>query len=310
MHLDARTQRRRRDRGLHGVRRQRRRRLTLFRRSGQSVDRACARRRSPASRTTSTLFRSLAGTLDRGSVFRSEVRAHPRHLTTSWLWVRAVAVDGGLAVTLTDIRDRKREAMRLRRASLTDELTGLLNRRGFNTLAESRLTELRRHAQDAALFYLDCDDFKEMNDLHGHPAGDRALREIGRALRAAVRETDVVARMGGDEFTILAIDAVDGCAQVIQQRINARIAELNLQGVLPMPVGLSIGAIHVRHDAREPLEVLLARADEELLTHKRTRRASRNAMREIARSSHSPRPRDQARRGQTARELTEAVSAA
>jgi diguanylate cyclase (GGDEF)-like protein len=281
---------------------------SMFRRSPDEVE--GLRTSTLASVAPETaLFQSLANTINTGVAFRDEVRAHPRHVSTSWLRVRAVPVDTGLFLTLSDISERKREAARWRRASLTDELTGLLNRRAFLSLADERLKAARADGHNAVLFYLDCDSFKQINDVHGHATGDRALREIARVLRGAVRETDLVARMGGDEFSILAIDAIGACDGTIRQRIAERLDELNAQNLLPAPIGISVGHVYASASNAASLDTLLDRADADLLHHKRSRRAARSAMAAISQSTRTPKARRAAKTA-TASQLTGAVSAA
>jgi diguanylate cyclase (GGDEF)-like protein len=225
--------------------------------------------------SATVLFHSLVETLESGATYRAEVRAHPRHVATSWLLVRAVRVDDGLALTLTDIRERKKEARRLQRASCTDELTGLLNRRGFMEHAATQLDAARRLGQASVLFYLDCDAFKAINDTHGHAIGDRALQEVARALRMAVRETDLVSRLGGDEFTILALDAVGDCADTIRSRIAERLEAVNNAAALPAALAVSVGRLYVPASNTQPLAELLDAADRDLFLAKRARRAAR-----------------------------------
>jgi diguanylate cyclase (GGDEF)-like protein len=282
---------------------------TLFRRTGTSV--RGVRTSTLASLGGETaLFGALTETLHTGAVFRAEVRAHPRHVASSELLVRAVRVDDGLALTLTDIRDRKREAQRLRRASYTDALTGLVNRRGFLEHAELRLAGARQRGVSSILFYLDCDAFKAINDTCGHAVGDRALVEIGRALRASVRDTDVVARLGGDEFTMLALDTQGDCASTIRTRIQERLDALNRTQSLPMPVGVSVGHVVVTpHDARSLAELLQA-ADDDLAHCKRARRAARNAMTSIAQATSSPSARTGRRSAAALPRLTGVASVA
>ncbi len=251
--------------------------------------------------------------IERGVTYRAELRAHPRFVSTSWLQVRAVPMDTGLAITLADIRDRKREAARLRRASQTDELTGLVNRRGFLELAERQLEDAQRLGHDTVLYYLDCDAFKMINDTHGHATGDRALKEIARCLRSAVRETDVVARMGGDEFTILATDAIGNCADTIRARIYAHLDALNAQGVLPTPIAVSIGHVYAPANGHPSLTVLLEAADRDLLVQKRARRAARAAMTAINSSTvppKAPRARRSGTQASSPVQLTGGASAA
>lgn len=259
------------------------------------------------------LFHSLVTALERGVAYRAELRAHPRFVATSWVQVRAIPMDTGLSLTLADIRDRKREETRLRRASQTDELTGLVNRRGFLELAERRLADARSCGQDSVLFYLDCDAFKSINDCHGHPTGDRALKEVARSLRASVRETDTVARLGGDEFTILATDALGSCAETIRTRIYEQLEVLNAQGVLPTPVAVSIGHVYAPAGSHASLEDLLEAADRDLLVQKRARHASRTVMVGLNSSSEASPSRRKRRSGTkppSREQLTGAASAA
>src|SRR5215510_9093069 len=90
----------------------------------------------------------------------------------------------------------------LRNLSLTDDLTGLYNRRGFFTLAEQHLKSARRARRQASLIYIDMDGLKTLNDTHGHEEGSNALREIANILRNTFRSSDIIARIGGNEFVI------------------------------------------------------------------------------------------------------------
>jgi len=206
-----------------------------------------------------------------------ELRVNRRQFAGGWLHHQAVPTADGIAVTLKDISSRKREEMRLRRATLTDDLTSLYNRRGFLTLAEQQLRIARRQEKDAVLLYVDMDDFKMLNDVYGHAEGDRALAAVGRLLRRAVRDSDVVARLGGDEFTIMALDADRAAARIIQKRIEERVTLLNASGELAMPLSLTIGHTRVRPTDHATLGELLARADALLYARKKRRKLTSNA---------------------------------
>ena len=107
----------------------------------------------------------------------------------------------------------------------TDELTGLLNRRGFLKALDHALARSRRFGETGMVFYIDLDGFKSVNDRLGHGAGDTALREVARALSATIREVDVAARIGGDEFAIALarIGRADGLnrARMLQSTLDA-----------------------------------------------------------------------------------------
>ncbi|MCZ8204826.1 GGDEF domain-containing protein [Gemmatimonas sp.] len=200
-----------------------------------------------------------------------ESRVHRRHLNASWVRHQASPTSDGLAVTLQDISRQKREELRLRKASLTDDLTGLHNRRGFMALAEQQLRLARRHAKDSVVLYVDMNGFKDLNDTFGHAVGDRALVEVARLLRRTVRDCDVVARLGGDEFTVLALDADGHGARVMQKRIEDQLASLNARRLLPTPLALTIGCTRVRSTDPANIGELLARADQLLYARKRRR---------------------------------------
>ena len=226
---------------------------------------------APPLRCNGALFADYVQAIETGTSIISEMRVSPRRFSTTWLWHQAVPIDGGVAVTIRDIAARKKEEEALRRASVTDELTGLYNRRGFLTLAEQQLRVARRQGRDLVLFFADMDAFKQVNDRFGHAAGDRSLQAVANLLRAAVRDSDIVARLGGDEFTVLAVDGDDNAASAILRRINQRIANLNARSELAAPVSLSVGHVRVRASQATSLEDLLANADKLLYKRKAQR---------------------------------------
>src|SRR5713226_10469939 len=103
--------------------------------------------------------------------------------------------------------------------ALVDELTGLYNRRGFMAIAERQLKVGRRSGKGMLLFFIDVDDLKQINDSYGHAEGDRVLKHITEALEKTFRDSDVIARMGGDEFVVLAIEASDFSEGTIRARL-------------------------------------------------------------------------------------------
>ncbi len=221
-----------------------------------------------------------------------EVRVSRRMFAGGWLGHQVVPTGEGLAVTLRDTSARKREELQLRRASLTDELTRLYNRRGFLMLADQQLRIARRQMKDAVMLYVDMDDFKALNDQFGHAEGDRALAAVSRLLRKAVRDCDVVGRMGGDEFTIMALDADRVAARIIQRRIEERLALLNASGELAAPLSLTIGHTRVRPTDSAGVAELLARADSLLYARKKRRKLTlATTERAAQRSATRSRPR-------------------
>ena len=167
---------------------------------------------------------------------------------------------------------RPRAVAEARAAALTDELTGLYNRRGFRALAEHQLRIARRSGGDALVLYLDLDGFKPINDRFGHAEGDRALCEVATLLRATVRDTDVVARLGGDEFAVLVVDADDATERAVTMRIARALAQRNALHGRRYPLETAIGAARFDDDRGAELDEMLRRADAALYARKRERR--------------------------------------
>ncbi len=145
----------------------------------------------------------------------------------------------------------------LREQASTDGLTGLLRRNRFLELARLALDEARRQQQPACMLYLDADRFKQLNDSHGHAAGDAALVALAAALRAQTRQSDLIGRIGGEEFGLL-LPGLD-LAQASQRAERLRVAMHEVRRP-DGPLTVSIG-VAARSTPDEPLESLLARAD-------------------------------------------------
>jgi diguanylate cyclase (GGDEF)-like protein/PAS domain S-box-containing protein len=189
-----------------------------------------------------------------------------------------VDVEAGRFYTIIvrDVTEQQRAEAALRALATRDELTGLLNRRGFRALAEQELKVGRRSGRRDAVIAVDLDDFKPVNDRWGHAAGDDALRLVAEVLRGAVREGDVVARLGGDEFVVYAsglAGAEEGhvLAARLTGALDARMARARDAGV-PWQIGWSVGVAEV--EAGDDLEALLGRADAQLYARKVARRVA------------------------------------
>lgn len=183
---------------------------------------------------------------------------------------------------LRDISDRKQAEQalhsknlelaeaseRLRNLSQTDELTGLSNRRGFLTLAQERRRFVRRAGDDLSLVFIDVDGLKQINDTYGHSAGDAALAAAARILLDVFRETDIVARIGGDEFAVLAVNAAENRMEAIQTRLHSRLDAHNAQSGDPYVLSFSLGVTSVRPGTGQSIEQLLAVADAAMYANK------------------------------------------
>jgi diguanylate cyclase (GGDEF)-like protein/PAS domain S-box-containing protein len=168
--------------------------------------------------------------------------------------------------------DRKRREDELREMSLTDELTGLNNRRGFFTLADQQLKIANRSKKELFLLFADLDRLKMINDTFGHDEGDRALAETATLLRDIFRESDIIARMGGDEFVALVVDSGDMKAEALLQRIQERFAERNARPGQRFNLSISRGM--VRYDPEKPCSAqdLVNSADKLMYEEKLTKK--------------------------------------
>jgi len=161
---------------------------------------------------------------------------------------------------------------RLRSLSLSDELTGLNNRRGFMILATGLLKFSRRAGHPLCLLYVDLDCLKPINDTFGHAAGDMALTHFARILTETFRDSDVVARMGGDEFVVMTVDATESDLSTIQARLQSNVNADNLQSVRGYALSFSLGVIRVDLNSTATMEALLSQADAAMYAHKQSRK--------------------------------------
>lgn len=158
----------------------------------------------------------------------------------------------------------------LQRLSATDDLTGLPNRRAFTERVEPRLAHLARMRRGGALLFCDLDNFKLINDAHGHAAGDDALRQVAALLRAECRTGDFAARIGGDEFVVWLEEIDAEGAEAIARRLQQRFAPLAaLSGDPARPFGTSIGIVAVNGAQPASLSRLMSIADEAMYRVKR-----------------------------------------
>lgn len=171
--------------------------------------------------------------------------------------------------------ERHRMQAALRILSLVDELTGLYNRRGFLTLAEHQVKLSQRKNNGFYLIYADLDGMKAINDTYGHREGDRALIATAHILTDTFRGSDIIARMGGDEFTIVTIDSNHNSAETIAKRLKSRIDNFNATEKSPFCLSLSIGIVHFDPQTPHPLRELLEEADSLMYAQKREKKQCR-----------------------------------
>src|ERR1700756_5160431 len=154
--------------------------------------------------------------------------------------------------------------------ALTDELTGLCNRRGFMAIAERQLKIGRRTGRGIVLFFMDIDGMKQINDSFGHGEGDLALKRVAKALKMSFRDSDVIARLGGDEFAVLAIEASDNSEVAIRARLAEDLKAVSSRETR-FAINLSLGAVRINICSNASVGEWLVRADQAMYEQKRRR---------------------------------------
>lgn len=179
-----------------------------------------------------------------------------------------------LVGVVVDVSERRRMLDEICRLARTDSLTGLWNRGYFMDLARHELLRTRRESSPLSVIMIDVDHFKCVNDTHGHEAGDNALRCLAEVLSLSVREEDLVARLGGEEFVVLLPNSrlSDACSVAERIREGVRARQLDCRSGACFGLTVSAGVATRRGQDPTSLEELLRCADEALYTAKRTGR--------------------------------------
>lgn len=165
------------------------------------------------------------------------------------------------------------QAQTLERLASLDELTGLYNRRGLTTVGAQMLYEARRTGSPLGVLYIDLDGLKEINDHHGHRAGDDALKATAGFIQEQTGPTDAAARVGGDEFCLLVSEATPERIEAVAARIETAVANHNRAAVTPYSTSLSIGRVLADPRAPGTISDLIGQADATMYDRK-ARRAS------------------------------------
>jgi len=183
----------------------------------------------------------------------------------------------GASTIARDIGARLRYQDQLRYLADHDALTGVRNRRRFEQDVAEQVARSRRYGEPAALLILDLDGFKVINDTHGHKAGDRALQAVCAALRTRLRQTDMIARMGGDEFAVLLPYANASHAARVAEDLRRVVADcrIELADHEPLRVSASIGLSLIELDKPLPDDAVFIEADRAMYQDKRRRVAER-----------------------------------
>ena len=198
-----------------------------------------------------------------------------RHKEGYWITLESIGklcrsdLNGiGVVVNSRDITERKKMEERLRSLSITDDLTGLYNRRGFLTFAEHHIKAAERRKEQVLLILLDLDGLKQINDAYGHNTGDQALVDAASVIKQTFRNSDVTARVSGDEFVVLSTNSDGNGEESIKRRIRESLDHHNSRTTKPYQLSLSFGI--ATFDPRIPSSIdrLLVRADELMYANK------------------------------------------
>ncbi len=200
-----------------------------------------------------------------GKVARFECPIHPPNGQPRWVEISMNRVDVGcgdmVIAVVRDITQQKLAQLRLEQQALRDDLTGLLNRRGFMAHLENLTQSARPHGQKHALLCLDLDQFKLINDTCGHSAGDELLQQVAIVLRNTVRGHDTICRLGGDEFAVLLNDCSSAEAMAIAALIQEAFSSFRFVWQdRTIRLAASIGVAEIDDSSKDGLAVMM-RAD-------------------------------------------------
>ncbi|MBQ9870733.1 MAG: GGDEF domain-containing protein [Eubacterium sp.] len=180
-----------------------------------------------------------------------------------------IAIQNRLESSMNEIREKNDL---LNHLSITDPLTGLYNHRGFFEAAQELITSSGSRGCPAVIGYVDMDNLKQVNDIFGHKEGDFALRAIADTLRTVMPEDAIIARIGGDEFAICAINMDSGNTKKLKDSMNKQEAKLNRSCGKPYYIECSIGLVEFDCSSGQDSEELMIKADEKLYINKRRKR--------------------------------------
>jgi two-component system cell cycle response regulator len=192
---------------------------------------------------------------------------------SSTLWITVFLFIGYGAFTQYFINSQKRMEAEIISLSITDYLTGLYNRRGFMTLAEQQIKMVGRTDKKSLLLLLfaDLDKMKSINDNLGHKKGDNALMEVASILKKVFRESDIIARIGGDEFAVLGIVAQKSDIGAFESRLQEQIDIHNAYENRDYTISLSVGAACSDPEKHYSIDELMSRADKLMYDQKRSK---------------------------------------
>ena len=166
----------------------------------------------------------------------------------------------------------------MEKLSWGDDLTGLYNRRGFKILANQTINMAHRMKLNATLIFIDLDELKWINDFRGHAAGDQALIDTAQILKEVFRSSDIIARVGGDEFVALAINSAENPSGKLLERLQEQLDIHNTWFGKDYVLSFSCGSAHYEWENPNSLEMLLEEADQAMYANKRQKNHMRSSI--------------------------------
>jgi len=220
----------------------------------------------PSDEACEQLREQAYGVLEQGENFEGQVELVRQNGETFWCALSMKAIDPtqpqeGTIWLLEDVTEQRESELRLTKLANFDSLTGLPNRAVFNDRLEHALHKTQRNSGTLAVFFLDLDHFKNINDSLGHKAGDLLLCEVANRLKSCMREGDTVARLGGDEFTVILEDVRSAkFVAKVANKILAAVSQAYLLDAIEVNISPSIGVSLYPSDGRD-VDTLLKNAD-------------------------------------------------
>lgn len=217
---------------------------------------------------------NVAVTLVGWAVWLAAASQLPDEDLTHWIFSMLMATFVGQLARFSRRRSLDTAAHaygRIEELSLRDPLTGLANRRGLVVRGTELLSIARQTGSDAHATFIDVDGLKEVNDTHGHDAGDAVLIAVAEGLNAAFAESDVIARWGGDEFAVVSLGASPARTD-LEARIRRAVSDATTVSTTVWPGQISIGLVRLTDHTGDDLENLLLRADQDMYETRRRKR--------------------------------------
>jgi diguanylate cyclase (GGDEF)-like protein len=230
-------------------------------------------------------------------VLRQVVAAEPlgQELSSNWTTYVYVFLSNGIVLMIAGLLLGRRVDS-LEALSVTDPLTGLLNRRAFRRRLADELDRSLRYGSPVSLMLVDVDGLKGLNDIQGHAMGDRAIQSVATAISRGLRASDFGARWGGDEFAIVTPNAARPAAWRSAQRLLSEVHAPSAEGVVPVSISIGLATFDPARDGAAGAEAVIKAADDALYMAKAAGGSRARAAEHMAKLPEEPRVDDAGRR--------------